>query len=74
MFAIEFIQKQILYTDKKLKTLLDIKNSHVSVIILFVLLQDIRSFIQTKFFVCIEFKRYTFFYIYKILQVSYFNF
>ena len=61
MFAIEFIQKQILYTNKKLKTLLDIKNSHVSVIILFVLLQDIRGFIQTKFFVCIEFKTYTFF-------------
>ena len=56
MFAIVFIQQQILSTNKKLKTLLDIENSQVSVIILFLLLQDIRAFIQTKFFLCIEFK------------------
>lgn len=48
--------EQILSTNKKLRTLLDIENSHVSVMILFLLLQDIRAFIQTKFFSCIEFK------------------
>ena len=55
MFAIVFIQQQILCTNKKLKTLLDIENSQVSVIILFLLLQDIRAF-SDQIFLCIEFK------------------
>ena len=67
MFAIVFVQKQIFYTNKKLKTLWDIENSHVSVIILSVLLQDIRAFIQTKIFCVLNLKIYFFI---KILRVS----
>ena len=67
MFAIVFVQKQILYTNKKLKTLWDIESSHVSVIILSVLLQDIRAFIQTKIFCVLNLKIYFFI---KILRVS----
>ena len=67
MFAIVFVQKQIFYTNKKLKTLWDIENSHVSVIILSVLLQDIRAFIQIKIFCVLNLKIYFFI---KVLRVS----